>query len=110
MSSDLDELRAWVTSKARDLPPEGLTDDLPLLDGRHLTSIHIPQLILLLERLRKAPIDVEQLQAGDFRDIATIGRKFLGTGPAPRDGEPRDGESRPGTPGNSGAPENSGAR
>ncbi|MFC8564864.1 hypothetical protein ACFUIW_03695 [Streptomyces sp. NPDC057245] len=81
MSSELDELRSWVASKARDLPAEGLTDDLPLLEGRHLTSLHIPQLILLLERLRKAPVDVEELNAGDFRDIATIGAKFLGTGP-----------------------------
>lgn len=78
MSSELDELRSWVTSKARGLPAEGLTDDLPLLEGRHLTSLHIPQLILLLERLRKAPVDVEELNAGDFRDIATIGAKFLG--------------------------------
>ena len=71
------ELRAWVAAKARDLPPQGLTDDLPLLAGRHLTSLHIPELILLLERLRGEPIDVECLQAGDFRDVATIADRFL---------------------------------
>jgi hypothetical protein len=77
MSSDLDALREWVASKARDLPPTGLTDDLPLLEGRYLTSLHVPELILLLERLRGQAIDVEQLRPGDFRDIATIAARFL---------------------------------
>ncbi|MBO0805721.1 MAG: hypothetical protein J2P25_21940 [Nocardiopsaceae bacterium] len=78
MSSEVDELRAWITSRARDLPPGGLTDDLPLLAGRHLTSLQIPELILLLERLRRSPIDVERLGAGDFQDVATIAARFLG--------------------------------
>jgi hypothetical protein len=73
----LSELRAWVAGKARDLPPGGLTDDLPLLEGRYLTSLHIPELILLLERLRGQAVDVERLQAGDFRDIRTIAARFL---------------------------------
>lgn len=77
MPSELDELRAWIVTRARDLPPDCLTDDLPLLAGRHLTSLHIPELILLLERLRRAPIDVEQLQSGDFQDVATIRARFL---------------------------------
>ncbi|MFE4824691.1 hypothetical protein ACFRFU_51855 [Streptomyces sp. NPDC056704] len=84
MSSEVEELRAWVTAKARDLPPSGLTDDLPLLQGRHLTSLHLPELILLLERLRRRPIDVEQLDADDFRDVATIRARFLGVGSAPQ--------------------------
>jgi hypothetical protein len=77
MPSDLDILREWVAAKARDLPPTGLTDDLPLLEGRHLTSLHVPELILLLERLRGRVIDVEQLRPGDFRDISTIVARFL---------------------------------
>jgi hypothetical protein len=77
-SSGLAELRAWVAGKARDLPPGGLTDDLPLLAGRHLTSLHIPELLLLLERLRGSAIDADRLQPGDFRDIRTIAARFLG--------------------------------
>lgn len=73
----LDELRAWVAGKAKDLPPGGLTDDLPLLAGRHLTSLHVPELILLLERLRGRAIDVERLEAGDFHSIQTISARFL---------------------------------
>jgi hypothetical protein len=77
MRSDLAALRAWIAQRAGGLPPEGLTDDLPLLEGRHLTSLHIPELILLLERLSGAAIDVQRLQPGDFRDVATIARQFL---------------------------------
>ncbi|MFX4293300.1 hypothetical protein [Streptomyces bohaiensis] len=79
MPSDVDQVRNWVTARARDLPPGGLTDDLPLWEGRHLTSLHLPELILLLERLRRRPVDVEELTAGDFRDITTIAATFLDT-------------------------------
>jgi hypothetical protein len=77
MSAELTALRHWVAGRARDLPPQGLTDDLPLLEGRHLTSLHIPELIQLLERVSGRPIDVENLRAGDFRDIRTIAARFL---------------------------------
>ena len=82
-SAKLEMLRSWVARKAKDLPPEGLTDDLPLLEGRHLTSLHIPELILLLEALRGEAIDVERLQAGDFRDLRTIAARFLIGSPDP---------------------------
>lgn len=74
---ELAALREWVSARAKHLPPKGLTDDLPLLAGRHLTSLHIPELILLLERLRGRAIDVELLRAGDFQDISTIATRFL---------------------------------
>jgi hypothetical protein len=87
----IEQLRAWVSARASDLPPGGLTDDLPLLAGRHLTSLHIPELILFLERLRRQPIDVEALGAGDFRDVATIAARFLDVQPA-RSGESSNGD------------------
>jgi len=69
------ELRSWVHAKAGN---PGLTDDTPLFAERHLRSVQLPELLLLLERLRGARIDVEQLQPGDFHSIATIARRFLG--------------------------------
>jgi hypothetical protein len=77
MSSDLDLLRDWVAAKAKNLPEEGLTDDTPLLEGRHLTSLHIPELLLLVERLRHSPVDVDSLRPGDFHSIRTIATRFL---------------------------------
>jgi hypothetical protein len=82
-SVNVEMLRGWVARKAKGLPPEGLADDLPLLEGRYLTSLHIPELILLLEGLRGEAIDVERLQAGDFRDLRTIAARFLVGSPDP---------------------------
>jgi len=70
----LAELRGWVHAKAGD---PGITDRTPLFAERHLRSVQLPELLLLLERLRGARIDVERLEPGDFHSIATIADRFL---------------------------------
>ncbi len=69
-------VRAWVRSKARSPAPELIRDTTPLFEERYLTSLHVPDLLLLLERLRGEPIDATKLRPGDFHDIATIVRRF----------------------------------
>ncbi|MBO0852328.1 MAG: hypothetical protein J2P18_01010 [Nocardia sp.] len=71
-------LREWVLGRAGDLPADELTDSTPLLERRYIRSIHVPELLLLLERLRGASIDVETLRPGDFRDIDTLVDRFCG--------------------------------
>jgi hypothetical protein len=71
------ELRAWILTKNQDLDPATLTDSTPLFADRYLRSVHLPELILLLERLRGAPIEVEDFGEGDFRDIDTLVSRFL---------------------------------
>lgn len=78
-----DLLRSWVLTKAPELSADGLTDRTPLFEERHLRSVHLPELLLLLERLRAAPIEVEELQPGDFRDIHTMVDRFGGAGVTP---------------------------
>jgi hypothetical protein len=78
-----DALRAWVLSKASDLQPDEFTDRTALFERRHLRSVHLPELLLLLEGLRGAPIDVEDLRPEDFRDIDTLLTRFGGAGHAP---------------------------
>ncbi|MCZ4119629.1 hypothetical protein [Streptomyces sp. H39-S7] len=73
-----DRIRAWVLTKAPDLSAADLTDRTPLFEERHLRSVHLPELLLLLERLRASPIDVEDLRPGDFRDIRTMVDRFGG--------------------------------
>jgi hypothetical protein len=58
-----------------------LNDQTPLLANGWLRSVHLPELLLLLERLRGTPVDVEELRPGDFRDIDTLVSRF-GPGPA----------------------------
>jgi hypothetical protein len=68
------ELRAFVLEKAR--VTGELTDQTPLLADGWLRSVHVPELLLLMERLRGAPIDVADLRPGDFQDIDTLVAKF----------------------------------
>lgn len=69
-------LRAWVLTKAPGLEQATLTDQTPLFEQRYIRSVNLPELLLLLEKLRGAPIDVEDLRPGDFRDIDTLVRRF----------------------------------
>jgi hypothetical protein len=70
------ELHAWVLGKSKDLGPDQLTGRTPLFEERYLRSVHLPELLLLIEKLTATPVDVENLQPGDFRDIDTIVERF----------------------------------
>jgi hypothetical protein len=70
-------LREWVARKATGLGPGELTDTTPLFEGRHLKSLHVPDLILLIERLSGRLVDVMALEPGDFQDIDTIMRRLV---------------------------------
>jgi hypothetical protein len=72
------QLVEWVLERGNGLTRETLAGDTPLLERRHLTSLQLPELLLLLEALRDAPIDVTKLCAGDLRDINTICERYLG--------------------------------
>jgi hypothetical protein len=72
------QLRGWILSKAGELDPAALTDSTPLFANRILRSLHLPELLLLLERLRGEPIDVEDLRPEDFRDLDALVRHALG--------------------------------
>lgn len=69
------ELRTFVQRHAGQV---AVTDDMPLFTLRVLRSVHLPELIILLERLRGAPIDVEQLRIGDFDGIDAMMASFGG--------------------------------
>jgi hypothetical protein len=66
------ELRAWVNEKTG----VEVTDHSQIFADRTLRSVHIPELLLVMERLRGAPIDVEQLRPTDFSDIDTLVNRF----------------------------------
>lgn len=67
------QLRAFVRQRAKGLE---ITDTTPLFSVRVLRSVHLPELILLLERLRGAPIDVERLWPGDLDTIDVMVERF----------------------------------
>lgn len=74
------KLRDWILAKNRDSDPRELSDQTPLLAAGWLRSIHLPELILMLERWRGEPVDVSDLGPGDFQDIETIASRFVVAG------------------------------
>jgi hypothetical protein len=66
------ELRAWVSGKAG----VQVTDHTQIFAERVLRSVHVPELLLLIERLRGEPVDVEDLRPADFRDIDALVSRF----------------------------------
>jgi hypothetical protein len=69
-------LRSWVLDKAKNLDGSVLTDKTPLFEERYLRSLHLPELLLFIERLAGVPIEVDDLRPGDFRDIDTLVLRF----------------------------------
>jgi hypothetical protein len=70
-------LRAWILTKNDDVAPEVVSDQTKLLAAGLLRSIHVPELILMLERWRGEPLDVANLGPGDFDDVETIVSRFV---------------------------------
>jgi hypothetical protein len=69
-------LRTWIASK-RGIAPDQITDTLPILDQRILSSLHVAELLVYIAELRGEPIDVEALRPGVFRDLDSIYRAFF---------------------------------
>jgi hypothetical protein len=69
------ELRSWVLARsgnAERAKSAVLTDQTPLFGERWLRSIHLPDLILTIERLTGQFVDVDNLAPGDFKNIDTV--------------------------------------
>ena len=75
-----ESLRAWIAKRNGRIPAREIADDTPLIEQRILKSLDTLDLIVFLERLRGAPIEIEDLKIGVFRDVDTIVRTFLETG------------------------------
>ena len=70
-------LRGFVLAHGRDVSAATLDDGTPLFDDRILTSLQVPELLLLIESLRGRDVDVLDLSPGDFQDIDTIVARFF---------------------------------
>jgi len=72
-----ERLRAWILEHGKRIEPAELRDDTPLLERRILTSLQLAELLLFLEELRGAPVDLEGLSGTAFRDLASMAKAFL---------------------------------
>lgn len=76
------QIREWVVRKSGKVTPGELTDDTAILERRLITSLQVMDLILFIEELSGASIDVSQLKQGVFRNVDAIWRSFFAARPA----------------------------
>ena len=72
-----ERLRAWILEHGNRVDAAELRDDTPLLERRILTSLQIADLLLFLEELRGAPVELEGLTGASFRDLGSMVEAFL---------------------------------
>jgi hypothetical protein len=72
-----DQIRRWVLENGNNVDATTLDDTTALFEQRHITSIQVPELLLLIESVRRRPIDLSVLRPGDLRDLRTIYTRFL---------------------------------
>ena len=72
-----DSLRRWIAAKNGKLEAVQITDQLPIIEQRILTSLHTLEMLLYIEELRGKSIEIESLSPGMFRDLDTIYRRFF---------------------------------
>ncbi|MBW8886558.1 MAG: acyl carrier protein [Fibrobacteres bacterium] len=74
-----DALRERIARLSGKVSASDIADDTHILERRIITSLQVMDLILELESLTGAPIDVERLKPGAFKDVASIYAAFWGT-------------------------------
>ena len=70
-------LTQWVVTNGRDVDVTTFTSSTPLMKSGYITSLHLIELILAVERLSRRRIDVTQLAAGDFETLDKIVQRFF---------------------------------
>jgi len=69
-------LRCWV-AETSGTSLESITDSTALFGSGLLKSVHLLDLILLIEELSERDLDVERLGPASFRDVDTICATFF---------------------------------
>lgn len=70
-------LRRFVLERNPDLDPQALDDHTPLISSRLVTSLHLVDLLLVVESLARAPVDLRRMTPDSFRSIDVIVATFL---------------------------------
>lgn len=76
------EILRQVLARDAGVPPENITDDLPLLETGLLTSLQAVELVDLAESLTGRTVDLDALGPETFRNLRTLSLHLLGA-PAP---------------------------
>ena len=70
-------LRQWLSEKSGEISVEQLSDDLPIIEQRVITSLQVMDLLLFIEELRGVPVCIHEVSPKAFTSINAICEVFL---------------------------------
>ena len=70
-------LRQWILTRAQAAPDRELRDDTPILEPGLLSSLDVVELILFIESLRGAEVEVELIEPEALTDVNTLYDTFF---------------------------------
>ncbi len=74
------EIKSWILKKNSKVAADQLNDDTPILEQRIISSLHVLDLILYLEKLSAKKINMSHLKPGVFQSVNTIYQNFFEAG------------------------------
>ena len=73
-------IREWIARKNGKVSAAALRDDPPILEQRIISSLHVMELVVYLEQLRKRPLELQDLQPSAFQTIDSLYANFFAGG------------------------------
>lgn len=70
-------LRDWIVKTSGKIQPSELLDSTPLIEKRIISSLHIMELILLIERIKGTRFNLKQIKPGAFGSVDAIYSSFF---------------------------------
>jgi hypothetical protein len=67
----------WIVEKAAGICAADITEDTPIVEQRILSSLQVANLLLYIEQMSGAPIEISSLRPGVFHSLAAIYRHFF---------------------------------
>jgi acyl carrier protein len=72
-----EQLRQWVLKKNNKITDADLTLETGLLEKRIISSLHIMELILEVERIKGSKFNLKNIKPGSFNNINSIYSSFF---------------------------------
>jgi acyl carrier protein len=73
----INQLRTWLVEKDANLRVNDITEETPIVEQRILSSLQVVSLLLHIEQMRGAPIEISSLRPGMFHSLSAIYQHFF---------------------------------
>ena len=71
------DLKSWILKKNNKIKSEDLNDETLLLESRIISSLHIMELILEIEKLKGSRLNLKNIKPGVFKSVNAIYDAFF---------------------------------